>query len=148
MLLGGKVTFERAQQAYPQKDRADDHVKTMKPSRHVKVGAIDVSSKAKGGVAVFIGLANREKDPQHDRQRQTVDHIFAVIFMHQRMMGPSGGHPRTQQNQRVDQRQMPWIKRFDTNGRPHAVNGRAVWPHRVHGMFEKAPEPSREKHDF
>ena len=65
-----KWPLQRADQADGQEDRADDDVEAVEAGRHEEGRAIDVAGKAKGRVAVFIGLKDGEQHAQHDRQDQ------------------------------------------------------------------------------
>ena len=64
------------------------------------------------------------------------------------MVRPSRGHSGAQQDQGVDQRQMPWIKGLDPCGGPDTVNRGAIRTHWVHRVFKEGPEPSGKEHDL
>ena len=53
-----------------------------------------------------------------------------------------------EQDQRVDDRQMPRIEQFDPRRRPNTVLDRAHRPHRIHPVLEEGPEPSGKEHRF
>ncbi len=139
-----------AQQADEQEDGADDDVETVEAGRHEEVRAINVAAKAKGRVAVLISLEYGEDQAKADCKDQAGFYVFAVIFVNQGVVSPSRSRTRAQQDQGIDQRQVPWVKGFDTDWGPNAINRRAqpVGMHRVHRVLEEAPEPRKEEHDF
>jgi len=148
VLFGREMALQHADQADGQEDRADDDVEAVEAGRHEERRAIDVAGKAEGGVAVFIGLEVGEQEAQEHGQDQAVLQVLAVVFMDQRMVGPGRGATRQQQDQRVDQRQVPGVEGLDALGRPDAIDQRAHRPHRVKRVLEEGPEPGREEHDF
>ena len=131
-----------------QEDRPDDHMRTVKTCCHKEVGEELVAAELPAlvqQVVVFIALQRREQDTQHDRDDQTVFQVRTIVAMDQRMVRPCHGTARQQQDQRIDQRQVEGVNLIDH--RRHV--GRAdIFVHRVERVFEKAPEPRREKHDF
>ena len=149
MALRGEVIGQRAQQAHQQKHRADNHVKAVKSGRHEKCGTVNMAGKPERRMLIFIGLKNREQRPQSDSQHQPPFQPFAVAML-QRMVGPSNGGAGCQQNQRVDKRQVPWIKSLNTVGRPvparqfgtRSLNCLA----RIEAGVKISPEPGDEEH--
>ena len=123
-------------------------MRTVKAGRHEEVGAVDVSGKAETRVEVFIPLKEGENHTQNNRQRQAVDDVLAVVFMDERVMGPCCGAAGQQQDQRVDERQVPRIEHFDPCRRPGAVDCRALRTHRIKRVLEEAPEPGGKEHHF
>jgi len=146
VVFGREVTLDRPDQADEQEQRSDDHVKAVKARRHVEVRAVDVAREAEGGVAVFISLEKGEEHAENDREDKPVDQVLAVVFMHQRVVGPGDGRARQQQDQRVDQRQVPGVEGFDPHRRPDAVDRGRAFRHRIHRVLEEAPEPREEEH--
>mmetsp|Transcript_22350 Transcript_22350/g.28685 ORF Transcript_22350/g.28685 Transcript_22350/m.28685 type:complete len:230 (+) Transcript_22350:155-844(+) len=144
------MTRVQTQQAYKQEDRADHNVETVEAGRHEEGRAIDVARETKRRVAVFISLEAGEDQAQQNCDDQTVFHVFAVVFMRQRVVRPRRRTTGAQQDQSVDQRQVPRIKRLDANRRPRAVHGWAIatWVHWVHAVLEEGPEPSGKEHNF
>ena len=45
-------------------------------------------------------------------------------------------------------RQVPGVERLDPDGRPGAVDRRALRPHRIQAVLEEGPEPGHEEHHF
>ena len=150
MLLWCEVTGPQSQIANEQEDGTDNHVEAMETRSHKEVRAIDIAGEAKGRVAVLIGLKPREQDAQQNSDDQPIGHVLAVILMRNGVVRPCRSRTGAQQDQRVDQRQMPRIKGLDTSRRPDTIYSRAdpIGVHRVHGVLEEAPEPSRKEHDF
>src|SRR5947208_8743626 len=56
MLLRAELSKDGAQQAYAEKNRADDHVGAVKAGRHEKRRAVDVAFEGEMRVAVLVGL--------------------------------------------------------------------------------------------
>ena len=65
--------------------------------------------KVKAGVGVFVGLHAGEQRAEHDRQPQAVDQALAVAVQ-QRVVRPGHRGAGGEQDQRVEQRQMPGIE--------------------------------------
>jgi len=113
--LWQEMTFLSTDQTNGQKDRSNNNVEAVKPSRHEEVCTINIAGKAKRCMVIFIGLKNRENRTKNDRSDQTPLKRFPVFVMHERVVRPSCKTSRQQQNQCVDQRQakhhqrpVPW----------------------------------------
>ena len=106
-------------------------------------------AKLNSGVAVFEGLHAGEGGAEQDGQDQTVFQALAVVLQ-QRVMRPGHRGARGQQQQRIQQRQMPGIEGLDALGRPDAAEQRVAGG--VNGVageqrgVEEGPEPGDEEH--
>ena len=124
-------------------------MEAVEAGRHEEGRAVDIAGEAERGVAVFIGLHAGEGRAEQDRQDQAVFQALAIVLQ-QRVMRPGHRGARGQQQQRIQQRQMPGIEGLDALGRPDAaeqrvaggVNGIAGEQRRV----EEGPEPGDEEH--
>ena len=151
VLLRREVAGIDAEQADQQEDGAHQHVETVKAGRHEEGRAVDVAGEGEGGVAVFIDLHAGEQRAQHDREDQAVFQALAVAF-EQRVMRPGHRGARGQQDQRVEQRQVPGVEGLDALRRPDAAE--QGFARRVHGIggeqrcVEIGPEPGDEEHHF
>src|ERR1700712_87911 len=56
MLGRRELAFERADEAYDQEDRADEHMRAMEAGRHEEGRAVIVAFEAECRVAVLVGL--------------------------------------------------------------------------------------------
>ena len=68
--------------------------------------------------------------------------------MHQSVVRPSRRTARAQQDQRVDQRQVPRVKGGDAFWRPNPILQRRQRPHGIKRVLEEGPEPSGKEHHF
>ena len=143
-----EVAFVGPHQTHSEEDRADHNVEAVEPSRHKEVGAVNVARKTEGRVAVLISLEKCEQNAQQNRAPQALFQRITIIVMCNRVVRPSGQTARTQQDQRVDQRQMPRVKGFDPNGWPNTINDGRAFCHWVECVFKERPEPSDEEHHF
>ena len=149
MLLRREVPRIGAEQADEQEDRADDHMRAVEAGRHEEGRAVDVAFVVERRVAVFVGLHAGEQRAEHDGADQAPLQAFAVV-MQQRVVRPGHGRAGGQQDQRVEQRQVPRIERLDALRRPHAAE--QLGARDVHGVGreqrgrEIGPEPGDEEH--
>src|SRR5262245_31513891 len=109
MLLGREVAEIGADQAHDQEGRSDDHMCAMEASGHKEGGAVDVPGIVETGVAVFVGLHGRESEAQENGADQAPLQALTVV-LEQRMVRPGHRSARGEQDQRVEQRQMPGIE--------------------------------------
>ena len=73
--------------------------------------------KVEGRVAVLVGLHAGEGEPEHDGEDQAPFQALAVVLQ-QRVMRPGDRRAGGEQDQRVEQRQMPGIEGLDALRRP------------------------------
>ena len=71
-------------------------------------------------MAVFVGLHAGEQRAERDGADQAPLQALAVVLQ-QRVMRPGDGRAGGQQDQRVEQRQVPRIEGLDALRRPHAA---------------------------
>ena len=118
---GLKWPDKRAEQADDQEDGSDDDMEAVEAGRHEEGRAIDVAAivaaEGESGVGIFIGLDGGEQEAEHDGAGEAPFEALAVV-VEQRVMRPGDGGARGQEDQRVDQRQMPGIEDLDALGRP------------------------------
>jgi hypothetical protein len=76
--------------------------------------------KANGAEAVLVGLDAGEQHTERDGADQTPLQALAVTI-DQRVVRPGHRGARQQQNERVQQRQVPRIEHFDASRRPDAL---------------------------
>src|SRR6516162_9043519 len=110
VLGGGEMAEIGADQADNQERGADDHMGAMKAGRHEKSGAIDVAAEIKGGMAVLIGLDGGEGEAERNSEDEPPFEPLAIVFQ-ERMVRPGYGGAGSQQDERVKERQVPWIQR-------------------------------------
>ena len=110
-------------------------------------------------MGIFIGLQRGEQQAENDGEHEAPDQALAVILQ-QRMVGPGDSCTRGQQDQRVDQRQVPRIENLGVLD--NAINNRCGRPHgarcqraclldgfaREQRGIKEGPEPGDEEHDF
>src|SRR5712692_10788360 len=120
MLGRGEVSEKSADQANDQERRADDHVRTVEAGRHEEGGAVDIAAEIEARVAVLVGLHAGEREAGRDGQDQAPFEPLTVVLQ-QRMVGPGYGGAGGEQNERIQERQMPWIEGLGSLRRPHAA---------------------------
>src|SRR5215475_8173201 len=144
MLLGAEMAEEGTDQAHGQEDRADDHVGAMEASRHEEGGTVDVAFVVERSVAVLVGLHGREGEAEQDGKDEAPFEPLPVILQ-ERVMRPGDRGARGEQDQRVEQRQVPRIEGVDALGGPHAAEQvmaqHLVRVARKQRRIEKGPEP-------
>src|SRR6266849_5780210 len=94
-----------ANQADDQECRADDHMRAVKSGGHEKGGAIDVAAEIESGVAVLVSLNAGESETERDGEDKTPFESLAVVLQ-ERVVRPSHGSARGQQDERIQERQM------------------------------------------
>src|ERR1700720_2284867 len=138
-----------AEQADDQKDGADDYMGTVKPGRHEESGAIDVARIVEHRVLVFPRLHAGEAQPQGDGERQPPHQSLAIVFQ-ERVVRPGYRRTRGEQNERVQEWEVPRIERVDALGRPDAAGksdaGDVAEFIRKQRGVEIGPEPGDEEH--
>src|SRR5689334_22807749 len=155
MLLGAEMTAERAEQADDQEQRSDDDMEAVEARRHEEGRAIDVAAivavEGKGRVRIFIGLDAGEQQAERNGEGETPLQALAVVA-DKRVMRPGHGGARGEEDQRVDERQMPGIEDIDALGRPDTAC--RIKARGLHGLateqagIEEGPEPGHDAHDF
>src|SRR6266516_2788197 len=144
-----ELTGKRAQQAYREKDRPDDHMRAMEAGRHEEGRAVDVAFEGEMRVAVLVSLDAGERDAEQDRADQAPFEALAIV-LEQRMMRPGHRGAGGEQDQRVEQRQVPGIERLDPLRRPRPAP--ELGAHHVVDIgreqrgVEIGPEPRDEEH--
>ena len=109
----------------------------------------DVTAEGEGRVGIFIGLHAGEEHAQHHGGDEAPLEALAIV-VEQRVVRPGDGGARGQQDQRVDQRQVPGIEDLDALGRPDAAGGSDA--RGLDGFageqagIEEGPEPGDEEH--
>ena len=120
-VLGGReVAVDGAEQADDQEDRADDHMRAVEAGRHEEGGAVDIAAVVERGVRIFVGLHAGEGEAEQDGERQAPFQPLPVVLQ-QRVMRPGHRRARGEQDQRVEQRQVPGIEGLDALRRPDAM---------------------------
>ena len=114
-----------AEQTNDQKDRTDDHMGSVEPGRHEERGAVDIPGIVEGRMRIFPGLHAGKGQPQGDCEHQAPDQSLAVV-MEKRVMRPRDGRARSQQNESVEERQMPGVESVDAFGRRQANASRML----------------------
>src|SRR5690606_36309797 len=97
-------------EADDQEDRADDDVKAMEARRHEEVGAVDVAGEAEGGVAVLVGLEDREQDAEADAEPEAPFEMIAVVLVDERVVRPGHRAAGAEQDEGVAERQVPGVE--------------------------------------
>src|SRR3954454_4202390 len=123
MLLRAEMPGVGAQQADDQEYGADQNVEAVESGRHEERRTVDIAGERKRGVGIFVGLYAGETRAEHDGEDQAVFESAAIILQ-QRVMGPGDGGARGQQQQRVQERQMPGIEGLDALGGPDTTEQR------------------------
>ena len=116
VLFRREVAAHRTQQTNSKEVGSDHNVQTVEHGRQDEVRAVDFTAftEAKGGVRILICLQQGEERTESNRNREAIDDVLTVVFMDQRVVRPCRCTTRAKQNQRVDQRQVPWVECFDT----------------------------------
>ena len=102
-------------------------------------------------MGIFIRLHAGEEHAEQNGEEQAPFQTVAVVFKHG-MMRPGHGCARQQQQQSVDERQMPGIEHFDALGGPMTAgkfNAQELLDLAgIDAGVEKGPEPRHEEHHF
>ena len=113
MLLRREMALECPEQANGEEDRSDDHMEAMEARGHEEGRTIDVSAigsaEGKGRMSIFIGLDGSEERTQGNGEAEAVDQPLPVIVQ-KRVVRPGDGRARGEQDQRIDQWQVPGIE--------------------------------------
>ena len=124
-------------------------METMEAGRHEERRAVDRFLEGEGRVRVLVALHAGEDHAENDRQDQA-DLQAPTVVLQQRVMGPGDRRARGQQDQRVEQREMPGIEDLDALGRPMSAR---EFDARVfdrlageQARIEEGPEPRHEEH--
>src|SRR3977135_1070810 len=120
MLCRREMSEIRADKTYDQKRRAYDDMETVKAGRHEERGAVRVAAESERRVAVLEGLHAGEGQTKHNGQYQAPFESLAVVLQ-KRMVRPRHGRSGGEQDERIQQRQMPWIEGLDPVRRPHSA---------------------------
>ena len=140
-----------AKQTDDQEDRADQHMEAVEPGRHEEGRAIDIAGERERGVGVFVGLHAGKGRAEQNGEDQAVFQALAIVFQ-QRVMRPGDGGAGGQQQQRVQQWQMPGIEGLDALWGPDAAEQRLPGGmNRIGGKqrrVEEGPEPGDKEHHF
>src|SRR5262245_30154731 len=149
MLGGGEMSEIDTNQTHDQERRAYDHVGTVESGRHKEGGTVDVAAEVEPCVAVFVGLDAGKGQAKRDRQDQAPFQSLSIVLQ-ERVVRPRHGRAGGEQDQRVEQRQVPGIERLDSFWRPYATKQLFArdlvhigWEQRA---VEVGPEPRHEKH--
>src|SRR5215510_15809430 len=118
MLRRREMSEIGTKQAHDQEDRADDDMRAVKAGRHEESGAVDVAAEIEPGMAVFVGLHASECQTKRDRQDQAPLEPLAVVLQ-KRVVRPGHGRARGEQDQGVEQRQVPRVEGLGSLWRPH-----------------------------
>lgn len=78
MVFVREVARLRAEKAYEQEDRTNQHVEAVEACRHIERGRVNAFPETKRCVGIFISLECGEKRTQDDSPCQALDEIFAV----------------------------------------------------------------------
>src|ERR1700704_3319618 len=148
-----------ADQTDDEEGRANDHMDAVESGRHEERGTIDIPTVVECRMAVFIALHRREGETKHDRQNEPPFEALAIVFQ-KRVMRPGDGRAGRQQDQRIEQRQVPGVKCLDALRRPQTTEHLVSLNHadkiradlmdigRKQSRIEVGPEPRDEKHDL
>src|ERR1700730_3400021 len=109
MLLGRELASQGADQAHNQEDRTDDDMKTMEPGRHEERRAVDVARIMERRVHVLVGLNTGERDAERNGEDEPPFEALAIVLQ-QRVVRPGHRGAGGQQDQRVEERQVPRIE--------------------------------------
>ena len=151
VLFRGKLARQCPDQADDQEDRADDDMGAVEPRRHEECRPVDVLREVERRLGVFISLHAGETQTQRNGEDEPPFEALAVI-MQQRMMRPGDRRAGGQEDQGIEERQMPRIKGLDPLRRPFVPE--EIGAHhlmdvvRKQGGGEIGPEPCHEEHDF
>src|SRR5579875_3857931 len=96
-------------------------MRTVKTGRHEESRTVDIAAEMEGGMRIFIGLYAGEGEPQRNGENQPPFQTLAIVFQ-QRVVRPGDRGAGGKEDQRIEQRQMPWIECLDAFRRPHAVS--------------------------
>src|SRR5499426_4765701 len=118
MLRRREMSKIGTKQAHDQKRRADDDVCAMEAGRHEESGAVDVAAEIEPRMAVFVGLHAGECQTKHDRQDQPPLEALAVVLQ-KRVVRPGHGRAGGEQDQRIEERQVPRVEGLGSLRRPH-----------------------------
>lgn len=97
-------------------------------------------------MAIFVSLQTSKDHAEDHRNGKTLDQVFTVVFMNKSMVRPSHSTARQQQDQRIDEGQMPRIESLNPCGRPDTIDPRAALGHRIKAVFKEGPKYADEKH--
>jgi hypothetical protein len=117
VFLRRHATGKQADQAYDQEQRTDHNVGTVEAGRHEEGRTIERTVEAELCVAVFEHLQRGEGHAEQDGDEEA-QLCAGTVVMLQRVVRPGNSGTRQEQDQRVDQRQVERVERFDANRRP------------------------------
>src|SRR5262249_3290461 len=148
VFLWPEVSDKRPEQADDEEYGSDDDMETVEAGCHKEGRAIDVAAivaiEGESGMVIFIGLDRGEHQTERDGQRETPFEPLAVVVQ-QRVMRPGDGCARGQEDERIDERQVPGIEDIDTLRGPyaggHLDTGRLNGIARKQARIEVGPEP-------
>src|SRR6266545_3386084 len=109
MLSRREVSEIGAEQTDDQERRADDDMR-----------AIDVAAEIEPCVAVFVGLHACKCQTKRNRQDQAPLQALPVV-LEKRVMRPRDGRAGGEQDQGVEERQVPGVECFRSLWRPHSA---------------------------
>ena len=142
---------ENPQQAHAQEDGADDDMGAVKARCHEEGCTVDVSREAEARVRVFVNLHDGEEHAEKYGQDKPPLEAVSIVVL-EGVVRPGHRRSRCQQDDRVDQGQMPRVEGFDSVGGPvPAGKGRALELDGLageHARVEVGPEPCEKEHDF
>ena len=128
-----------AHEHHDQDDRAQGHVGTVEPGEHEERRAIDPRPQRQPqlgiGFVILEGLQCNEAEPQQDGQGHPEFQRPAVITA-QGVVGNGDGHTGTDQQDGVDQRQVPRVDHFLGRREQFRVGRVQQRP----GEFERGPQ--------
>src|SRR5215471_19296036 len=112
MLLGRELSGHGAHQAHDQENRPDDDMGAVESGRHEESGAVDMARIMKRGVHVFVSLDAGEREAEGDRKNETPFKALTIV-MEQSVMRPGHRGAGSEQDQGVEQGQVPGIEGLD-----------------------------------
>ncbi len=151
MVFFGEVAFKRASQTYGEENGPDQNVETMETRRHKEGCTVNIAREAKSGMSIFISLETGEDRAKNNGEREPLFQTFPVPML-QRVVRPGNRGTGRQQDQRVDEWQVPRIECFNPLRWPNTPSC-SIPSNLFHFAGKKAgikisPEPGNEEHDF
>src|SRR6187551_2723528 len=119
VLFRREVAGQCAQQTDDQEDRADDYMRAVETGRHKERGAVDIAAEVEVRVRILEGLHAGEGEAKQDGEDEAPFEALPVVLK-KRVMRPSDRRARSEQDQGVEQRQVPGIERLNSLRRPNA----------------------------
>src|SRR5467141_3890939 len=128
MLLGRELPGQGTNEAHDQEKRPDDEMGAVESYRHEEGGAVDMAGIVDRRVHAVVRLNAGERDAERDRKTEAPFQAITVVVQ-QGVVRPGPRGAGRQQDQGIEQGQVPGIEGLDPFRRPHVTD--EVGPHHL-----------------